>query len=595
MKSLTRLWSELALDCAEQCDTSCERDLITLRSRVEHEGDSFLTITLPSFASDFERSLELGRVDPHLFLSFKKRGGLPVFLGGFLDQVFNRSTAMLRESPSHSAIRAIRQLTLIFKKIERETTEARRQAAEEAYITCEAELEVAEESLSASQRQDFSRSFAWLYSDVLNDLTKAIERLELTAKHGPGSTQDKLLGNRKWTFPLWTTRLESLFPYAHYCTHTWRRVMGYSTSFLPPELEPPVKVVFVPKTQKSPRVIAMEPTHMQYVQQAIMTTLVPLLERSRIGASQGFTDQEPNRARAREGSVTGAYATIDLSEASDRVLACLVKDALAPWPTVLEAVMASRSLRSELPSGRVINLRKFASMGSALCFPMEVMVFSAIIFTGMRKAGGHSAADVLRYFAAGEVRVYGDDIIVPVDSVNYVEEYLEAYGLKVNRSKSFSSGKFRESCGGDYYDGTDVTPVRVRRDLPLNKQHVQEIVSASSTANQLADGGYDRAAEYLHAQVEAILPVYPDVPRNSDLIGRWSYDPRPHGFSKLLWAPVYKGYAPYSRAPKSGLDGYRALFKALVGRWEDPMFKDHLTHAGRPITYALKRSVRASS
>ena len=563
--------------------------------RVEHEGDSFLTITLPVFCNDFERSLEIQRVDPSLFVGFKKRRGLPAFLQGFLDQVFHIDTGMLREQPSHAAIRAIRQLTLIFKKIERETTEARRNAAEVAYLNCEADLEAVEEALSDEQRHDFARSFAWLYSDVLNDLTKALEHLEVKPKHGPGSTQDKLLGNRKWDLPRWTDRLEPVFPYANYCTHTWIPGQGYEYDSLPMDQEPPVKVVFVPKTQKTPRVIAMEPTHMQYVQQAIMTTLVPLLEKSRIGASQGFTDQGPNRAKAREGSVSGAYATLDLSEASDRVLACLISDALAPWPTVHEAVMASRSLASKLPSGKVISLRKFASMGSALCFPIEVMAFSAIIFMAIRQSGGHSADKVLRLFAAGEVRVYGDDIIVPVDSVSYVRNFLETYGLKVNRSKSFHQGRFRESCGGDYYDGTDVTPVRVRRDLPTRKQHVQELVSACSTANQLMDGGYERAAEYLHKTVEEILRVYPDVPRESDILGRWSYDPRPVGHSSKWHVPMFRGYAPYSKAPKSTLNGYRALFKALVGTWDDPMYKDHLTHAGRPLTFTLKMSWRAGA
>lgn len=595
MKSLTKLWSALALDCAIQCDTSCARDIETMLERVEHEGDSFLTITLPSFAADLEIGLELGGIDgPTLFRSFKKRGRLPVFLKGFVDQVFDRSTGMLREQPSAEAIRAIRQLCLVFKKIERETTDARKAAAEAAYISCEADLERTEEALTDVQRQAFSRSFAWLYSDVLNDLTKAIERLEVVPRHGPGSTQDKLLGNRKYDFPTWTSRLEPLFPYRYFCTHTWQESSDYSYSSLPPGQEPPVKVVFVPKTQKTPRVIAMEPTHMQYVQQAIMTTLVPLLERSRIGASQGFTDQAPNRAKAREGSISGAYATIDLSEASDRVLACLIEDALAPWPTVQEAVMSSRSLRSMLPSGRVITLRKFASMGSALCFPIEVMAFSAIIFAGLREAGGHPVPDILRLFGSGEVRVYGDDIIVPVDSVFYVEEYLESFGLRVNRAKSFSQGKFRESCGGDYYDGVDVTPVRVRRDLPLSKQHAEELVSTSATANLLSDAGYGQASEYLHRTCEEILKVYPDIPRDSDLLGRWSYNPRPAGFSFKLWAPVFKGYAPYSSSPKSPLNGVRALFKALTGKWDDPRFRDHMTHAGRPITYTLKRSVRSA-
>lgn len=148
MKSLTKLWSALALDCAEQCDTSCSRDIITMRERVKHEGESFLTITLPTYASDFEKGLEEGRIGPNLFLSFKKRSGLPVFLQGFLDQVFDRSTGIIREEPSHAAIRAIRQLTLVFKKIERPTTEARNRAAEASYIKCEIDLEATDESIS---------------------------------------------------------------------------------------------------------------------------------------------------------------------------------------------------------------------------------------------------------------------------------------------------------------------------------------------------------------------------------------------------------------------------------------------------------------
>jgi hypothetical protein len=232
-------------------------------------------------------------IGPDLFRSFKKRSGLPVFLRGFLDQVFDVRTAMLREHPSHSAIRAIRQLTLIFKKIERETTDSRKRNAENAYVSCEEDLEVIDESLTDVQRRDFSTSFAWLYSDVLNDLTKAIERSDIKPKHGPGSTQDKLLGNRKWDFPLWTSRLEFLFPYARFCSHTWMKNTDYSFSLLPSELEPPVKVVFVPKTQKTPRVIAMEPTHMQYVQQALMTSLIPLLERSVLASLKALPTNFP--------------------------------------------------------------------------------------------------------------------------------------------------------------------------------------------------------------------------------------------------------------------------------------------------------------
>lgn len=593
MKSLTGLWSELAHDCANQCGTSVDRDIITMRDRVEHEGDSFLTITLPQFCSDFEEALEQGCIASHHFIGFKKWRHLPAFLHGFVTQVFDDRTGNIRANPSTNAVRGIRQLTLIFKKIERETTPARKHKAEVGYLNCELDLERVEESLDASQRHDFDIAFARLYSDVLSKLNKSIETLEVRPKHGPGSTQDKLLGNRKWLFPTWTERLETVFPYAYYCTHSWLAVPGYKMRTLPSWDEPPVKVVFVPKTQKTPRVIAMEPTHMQYMQQAIMKTLVPLLENSRIGKSQGFTNQEPNRLLARQGSISGNLATIDLSEASDRVLNSLVKSATRAWPTVHEALQVTRSTSSRLPSGTIVPLRKFASMGSALCFPIEVMVFSTVVFIGMQWSGEFTDDEIFDYFMTGGVRVYGDDIIVPVNCTSSVEEALETYGLKVNRSKSFRSGSFRESCGGDYFKGTNVTPVRLRHDLPSKKRHAQEIVSVNATANLLANGGFNRASEYLHNLCEDILGLYPYVPAGSDVIGRESLSPTVDAFCHRLFVSKQRGYVVSARSPRSVLTGFRALFKALTGDWSDPLHKDHLERAGRPLSFTLKRAWRA--
>jgi hypothetical protein len=60
---------------------------------------------------------------------------------------------------------------------------------------------------------------------------------------------------------------------------------------------------------------------------------------------------------------------------------------------------------------------------------------------------------------AEEVAVFGDDIIIPVDCRELFVETLEVLHFKVNERKSFWTGKFRESCGVDSYDGVDVTPV----------------------------------------------------------------------------------------------------------------------------------------
>jgi len=82
VKSLVELLELLVLDCARKSGAALSRDVVTLRDRVSHEGDSFITITLPAFCADFEKSLALGRVAPGAWLSFgKQSSGVPASAG----------------------------------------------------------------------------------------------------------------------------------------------------------------------------------------------------------------------------------------------------------------------------------------------------------------------------------------------------------------------------------------------------------------------------------------------------------------------------------------------------------------------------------
>jgi hypothetical protein len=56
------------------------------------------------------------------------------------------------------------------------------------------------------------------------------------------------------------------------------------------------------------------------------------------------------------------------------------------------------------------------------------------------------------------VAVFGDDVVIPVDSRELFVKGLEVLYFKVNASKSFWTGKFRESCGVDSFGGVNVTP-----------------------------------------------------------------------------------------------------------------------------------------
>jgi hypothetical protein len=355
--------------------------------------------------------------------------------------------------------------------------------------------------------------------------------------------------------------------------------------------ELPARVILVPKTQKTPRVIAAEPASMQYMQQALMGVLVPSLETSWIKDMIGFTDQIPNRELAKRGSLDGSLATLDMKEASDRVSFMQALAIGEHFPLFREAISATRSKLARLPSGEVIHLRKFASMGSALCFPIEAMAFLTAIFVGIERKliaeGSRSRLtkqDVMSFI--GSVRVYGDDIIVPVDCVYYVTDVFRSLGWKTNIGKSFWTGLFRESCGGDYYAGHDITIIRFRKEFPSSRKDANKVASLVSFRNQLYWQGYWRTCGALDKRISRILPKYPIVEPTSAVLGRESvFDYKSERIHPKYQHPLVRGYMLSPRIPRNEASEVGALLKCLLSSQEDPK---HLTHSGRPSSVDIK-------
>ncbi len=592
MKSLTALWKQVASEVGDLCNVSTIRDYKTVAERFEHEGTSFLTITLTDFGKDFERSLDRGRIADDCFMGFSRCSGLPRFLGGFLQQVFDRKTGVLLDHPNKDSIFALRQLTLMFGKIELPCSDARNARALRKYVECEQDVREGDRTLDPSLLKDFGRVALQLFGDVMASVDLAVYRMTLVPKHGSGATADKLRGNAKFSQAEWTTRLERYFPYGEYAIPNWRfYYLLESVDFLEPGDERPVQVKLVPKTLKTPRVIAVEPTCMQYAQQALLDLIVPSLESDRkVGPMIGFKDQGPNRLMAEEGSRTGGLSTIDLSEASDRVSNLHVRALVQHFPHLMGALDACRSRKADVPGHGVYSLAKFASMGSAVCFPMEAMVFLTIALMGvMRHRNLGPGYDVSRLH--GQVRVYGDDIIVPTDCVLSVIDLLEAFSLKVNLGKSFWTGKFRESCGAEFFDGRDVSITRVRSDLPSSLDDVDKVIATVSLRNRLYEAGLWRSAFWLDAGIEPLLAGrYPYVGPDSPLLGRRSFVGfDTHRQSPRLHAPQVKGYVVSPKPRPSKATGEGALLKWFLKRGDEPFAdRDHLVRSGRPEAVCIK-------
>ena len=591
MPSLMELLQNVLADASAWCCTSTTRDFERISRRFEHEGESFLTITLPSFCSDFERSLDIGQVEPNMFAGFSRRAGLPRFLGGFLAQVFDRSSGRLLDEPSHIAIFYIRQITLLCKKVLLPCSEERERNAYEQYVQCEEEVRGWSRSADASLIGSFGRIADLLWGSDCSLIDRMVYEGALSPKHGPGATADRTTGNGKFDADIWHTRLEGYFPSGDY------RIANYGFSyvldgvtFLEPEAELPVKVISVPKTLKTPRIIAIEPTCMQYTQQALMEQLVMILEQSdTLQGAIGFTKQEPNQELARLGSDNGSLATIDLSEASDRVSNLLVKRMLLNFPHLSGAVQACRSTRANVPGHGNIYLSKFASMGSALCFPIEAMVFLTVILHGYEQALNRSLTKGDLKFILRQVRVYGDDIVVPVNIVRSVVESLCLFGFKVNSRKSFWTGRFRESCGKDYYGGEDVSVTYLRRLLPTQQNDVQAMISAVSFRNQLYKAGLWNTTRYLDGYLRRLAPL-PTVAETSPVLGRNSFlGYETQRMCETLHRPLVKGLVVSATSRKSKISGEGALLKFFLKRGREPFFDvKHLERYGRPESVNTK-------
>lgn len=590
MKSLMKLHECLLQDLSRLCCVSTQRDLQTIALRTKNEGMSFLTITLPTFSKAFERGLEKGSVDPTDFPGFhpRKSGRLPAFLQGFVSRVFDPWSGVLLEHPCPHSIFAVRQICLAYKKYKAACSPKRERKAFEDFVLVDHEVEMHSRTISEHQLEGFVRASRTLFGPILSGLEEELDDPDfIVPRHGPGATADRIVANAKYDRLVWTKRLQQYFPFAKFLL-TERDTRLSEVPTWSPRDEIPVRVISVPKTLKTPRIIAVEPTAMQYVQQGILEKLVPLLESYSMYDSLGFTDQGPNKELARRSSIDQAFATLDLSEASDRVSNLLVQHLLTPFPRLQKRVDACRSRYADVPGHGVLHLAKFASMGSALCFPIEAMVFLTICFIAYTKAKGSANFGDRKAFLKS-VRIYGDDIIVPTDMAHAVSSELSDFGLKVNQHKSFWNGKFRESCGGDYYSGYDVKPRYIKSDIPRKLTDVEEMVSTVALRNLLYKEGLWITTAYLDQQLEKIAP-FPIVGDESPTLGRHSFlEACAERISDDLHRPEVRGMVLVQKPRSSPLSGEGALMKFFLKRGIMPYFaKDHLQHSGRPQSAYIK-------
>ena len=344
---------------------------------------------------------------------------------------------------------------------------------------------------------DAMRAFA---REVLSEMP-----LDLEPRLGPGATvSDRstlaTVPDKFSSVPTLTPGFACLVPVwektawarAHY-----RRQHARTSSA--PEMVRGNKFFTVPKDSIKDRGAAKGPSLNVAYQLAVGTHIRERLQRIGIDLKTG---QEKHQKLACEGSVHENLATIDLSSASDTVSYQLVKLILPTlWFELLETL---REPMTEV-KGKWVLLNKYSAMGNGYTFELETLLFLAICHAAFRLHG----EDGLQAIAYGECSVYGDDIIVPERVADTVVSLLRFFGFELNEKKSFLRGSFRESCGGDYFCGLEVTPFRLTDEITEPHQWIGFANGITQLGRRLnRDLGCDVDYGRIRSRILSNLPVH---------------------------------------------------------------------------------------
>lgn len=211
----------------------------------------------------------------------------------------------------------------------------------------------------------------------------------------------------------------------------------------------------VPKNWKTDRPIAIQPIVNMLAQKAIAGTIRRRLKRAGLDLD---TASDLHKDLAYVGSIYGNLSTIDFRSASDTISYEFVK-ALLPeeWFDKLSMVRTRKTSFDKNVAKKLgfesITLEKFSAMGNGYTFELE-----SLLFFGVALAVSH-----LYGSKKDTISVFGDDVIIDTYLADVFSNTMSDFGLEVNTEKSFTSGPFRESCGGDYYQGFSVRPIYLRK------------------------------------------------------------------------------------------------------------------------------------
>jgi len=496
-----------------------DKDIVRLTSTVRQRGIGVFLTDLPAICKHLDGCLARGEYSASglpLTKMVSKAIQIPKFLRGMYLLIFD-STGCLKGDADHEAVFFLRQILNFGKKVSLQCPQGAVVSEVADFASVDRALPpLYKEYWQASTITDAERAYATrsfrvayasLYqnggevprtirghdmtllgivdavSAILTSTLGSYDPSEWKCKHGPGAVSDVKGPTNKYCWTNWSPKLDSVFPIADYGFHSWQS--WARNSDLPvAEDEPYSRLIAVRKTFSKPRLIAAEPREHQWCQQNCWDYFCNRVGQTWISRFISFRDQSLNQQLCLKGSLDGSLLTMDLSSASDRLTPGVVGAFFRHNPCLVDALRATRTrflrqdICEDIPSE--IELRKFSTMGSAVTFPVQSLVFLGLSISAALFSAGQAPTVENIKSLEGRVAVFGDDIIAPVECRQVLQSLLEGLSFKVNTAKTYSEGNFRESCGVDAFRGECVTPIYWKGELGTNSNAIASTVECAN-------------------------------------------------------------------------------------------------------------------
>lgn len=509
-----RVFDDLCDISPEYSPRDAQKDREVCISRFRSEGLSFLTKTLPSLCKHLETALETGTFIPIASFSVAKGRTTPRFLGSLFKEIFDEKGDLM-DTANDKSIGNIRQVCALMYKFEAEYPAHLVDKVIQDFVDVDETLTHCE-TISREQRVLLTIASTWLFRIFSN-----FDPADVRPRPGPGASASGTHKSKRYEPLVHYSDIHEQYPYYRYFYMGSGHLLDRRTAYMsmPRKVHGMSVLRTVPKDSRGPRIICMEEQEYMFLQQGLGDAMRKHIAQHPLTRGHvNFTDQNVNRDLALKSSISREYATLDMKEASDRISKKLVELLFAKLPKLRSCLLALSTPSIKLPSGSVLSAKKFAPMGSSLCFPIMSIVHYALGVAAMHVATGISTKAL-----AKDLYVYGDDLIVRTRHVDSLFKAFPLFGLKFNEGKSFYRGHFRESCGMDAFRGRDVTPQRLKRRF-FDGRDPRDILSVTAMHKALYDRGFVRTAAMLRTITDSRFGRFPFVGDCSSYIG-WRTQP----------------------------------------------------------------------